>query len=337
METAFSKSVVLDDHAMEDRKDHSGRLVDALTAEGAYGRTVRRRAAATVGLILLFLAVLAVTGLYLVALSGLALLACSIFGIVLVLVVHPRRASLILRARTASVAARRSLARASAQLRPFVGRSTRECSALVRRLRQRLPEGQAAASRALSLGARAFRAVRALELHVRIANAVEETGARIRASERALRAVRTTTALLANERQASEGARVREALRLNIAGAKLRRAGAFAEAAERHRQALDVFDDLGDRRAAALTKSNLALALDRAGDDAALELLEEAATTLGDLGDEQSEGQVIANLAVALRRRGQAERADDALARALDKLEEDSPQYHQVDSLRRAS
>jgi tetratricopeptide (TPR) repeat protein len=200
-----------------------------------------------------------------------------------------------------------------------------------------LPEGQAAASRALSLGARAFEAGRSLEVHLRIANAVEETGARIRASERALRAVQTTRDLLTNERQASEGARVREALRLNIAGAKLRRAGAFAEAAERHRQALYVFDELGDRRAAALTKSNLALALDRAGDDAALELLEEAATMLGALGDEQSEGQVIANLAVVLRRRGQAERADDALERALDKLEEDSPQYHQVDSLRRAS
>ena len=151
------------------------------------------------------------------------------------------------------------------------------------------------------------------------------------------RAGEATRTLLSQAQPSSRSAQVREALQLNAAGARLRRAGAFAEAAEQHRRALGVFDELGDRRAAALTKNNLALALDRAGDDAALELFEEAATTLGALGDEQAEGRVIANLAVVLRRRGQAERAESAIERALEKLEEDSPEYQQVDSLRRAS
>jgi tetratricopeptide (TPR) repeat protein len=129
----------------------------------------------------------------------------------------------------------------------------------------------------------------------------------------------------------------REALRLNAAGAQLRRAGAFAEAADQHRAALAVLDEAGDKHAAALTLNNLALALDRTGDDAALDLFEQAATTLGSLGDEQGEGQVIANLAVALRRRGNSDRSAEVLELALQKLDEDSPAYRKVDELRRAS
>jgi len=131
--------------------------------------------------------------------------------------------------------------------------------------------------------------------------------------------------------------RQREALRLNAAGARLRRAGAYGDAAEQHRQALGLFHELGDPHSEALTLNNLALALDHAGDETALELFERAATTLGELGDEQHEGQVIANLALAFRRRGEAERSEDALDTALAKLRPESDAYRKVQSLKRAS
>jgi hypothetical protein len=131
--------------------------------------------------------------------------------------------------------------------------------------------------------------------------------------------------------------RHREALRANAKGVQLRRDGASAQAAEEHRLALAVFRDLGDRRSEALTLNNLALALDRSGDAAALELFEEAATILGELGEEQREGEVIANLALSFRRRGSEERSAEVLEIALGKLEPDSQAYRKVESLRRAS
>lgn len=131
--------------------------------------------------------------------------------------------------------------------------------------------------------------------------------------------------------------RQREALRLNAAGTRLRREGAYDDAAEQHRQALTLFHDLGDQHAEALTLNNLALALDRAGDETALELFERAASTLGELGDEQHEGQVIANLAVAFRRRGEEEKSEDAIDTALAKLRPESDAYRKVQSLKRAS
>jgi tetratricopeptide (TPR) repeat protein len=131
--------------------------------------------------------------------------------------------------------------------------------------------------------------------------------------------------------------RQREALRLNATGARLRREGAFDDAAEQHRQALTLFHDLGDQHSEALTLNNLALALDHAGDETALELFERAATTLGSLGDEQHEGQVIANLALAFRRRGETEKSEDALDTALTKLRPESDAYRKVQSLRQAS
>lgn len=131
--------------------------------------------------------------------------------------------------------------------------------------------------------------------------------------------------------------RRREATRANAAGVELRREGRYLEAAERHRLALGLLRELGDLRAAALTLNNLALALDRAGDAAALDLFEEAATILGDLGEEQHEGQVIANLAQAFRRRGRDEQSDEVLETALEKLHPESPAYRKVESLRRAS
>src|SRR6185437_6945582 len=131
--------------------------------------------------------------------------------------------------------------------------------------------------------------------------------------------------------------RQREALRLNAAGARMRRAGDYDDAAVQHRQALTLFHDLGDQHSEALTLNNLALALDHAGDETALELFERAATTLGELGDDQHEGQVIANLALAFRRRGETEKSEDALDTALTKLRPESDAYRKVQSLRAAS
>jgi tetratricopeptide (TPR) repeat protein len=131
--------------------------------------------------------------------------------------------------------------------------------------------------------------------------------------------------------------RHREALRANAAGVQLRRDGAYEQAAEQHRLALALFRDLGDRRSEALTLNNLALALDRSDDIAALDLFEEAATILGELGDEQHEGQVIANLALAFRRRGRAEQSAQVFDDALGKLSPESQEYRTVERLRRAS
>jgi tetratricopeptide (TPR) repeat protein len=133
--------------------------------------------------------------------------------------------------------------------------------------------------------------------------------------------------------------RRREALRLNAFGVQLRRSGSHAEAAERHRAALEILRQLDDRRAVALTLNNLALALSHNGDDAAaVGLFEEAAALLRELGDQEHEGQVIANLGLAHRRHGRREEADDVLEIALTKLAPASTAYRTVEAeLRRAS
>jgi tetratricopeptide (TPR) repeat protein len=131
----------------------------------------------------------------------------------------------------------------------------------------------------------------------------------------------------------------RYALRLNAAGTQHRRDGLYDQAVDCHRRALEILRALDDRRAVALTQSNLALALSHAGDDAwATALFEEAAATLGELGDEEHEAQIMANLGVAHRRHGRPQEADNVLQLALTKLNPDSSAYHTIEAeLRRAS
>jgi tetratricopeptide (TPR) repeat protein len=131
----------------------------------------------------------------------------------------------------------------------------------------------------------------------------------------------------------------REALRLNAVGTQHRRNGRYDEAVECHRRALDILRQLGDRRAVALTQSNLALALSHAGDDEwAIGLFEEAAATLRDLGDDEHEAQIMANLGLAHRRHGRREEGDNVLELALTKLSPESSAYHTIEAeLRRAS
>jgi tetratricopeptide (TPR) repeat protein len=131
----------------------------------------------------------------------------------------------------------------------------------------------------------------------------------------------------------------REAIRLNAAGTQQRRSGRYDEAVEYHRQALELLRALDDRRAVALTKSNLALALSHAGDDVwAVGLFEEAAATLRELGDEEHEARIMANLGVAHRRHGRPEEGDNVLELALSKLSPASSAYQAIEAeLRRAS
>jgi tetratricopeptide (TPR) repeat protein len=161
------------------------------------------------------------------------------------------------------------------------------------------------------------------------------------AADRAARELRAATANVrppsAPWPMRSSGDVQRDAVHANATGSQLRRAGAFAEAADQHRIALELYRSVGDRRAEALTLNNLALALDRTGDASALELFEEAATILGDLGEEEREGQVIANLALAFRRRGREEQSAEVLEVALGKLNENSQEYRKLEELRRAS
>ena len=130
-----------------------------------------------------------------------------------------------------------------------------------------------------------------------------------------------------------------EAIRLNAAGTQQRRGGRYHEAVDCHRQALEILRRLGDRRAIALTQSNLALALSHVGDDVwAVGLFEEAAATLRELGDEEDEARIMANLGVTHRRHGRPEVGDNVLELALSKLTPASSAYQAIEAkLRRAS
>ena len=131
----------------------------------------------------------------------------------------------------------------------------------------------------------------------------------------------------------------RHAVELNAQGTQLRRAGAFEQAARRHEAALQIFRELGDRRAEALTLNNVALAEGRRGDEqTAVARFEEAIEILPDLADREHEAQVTANLGLTLRRHGHDDRAKELLETALEKLEPESPAARRLEGqLRRAS
>lgn len=131
----------------------------------------------------------------------------------------------------------------------------------------------------------------------------------------------------------------RRAQALNQLGARLRRQGDAEQAAQQHRQALEIVRDLGDQRAEAMTLNNLGLALASSGaEGAAVEYLEQAVDVLRELGDEEHEGQAIANLGLVYRRQGQGDEAATLFQEALEKLPPASPAYRQVEEeLSRAS
>jgi tetratricopeptide (TPR) repeat protein len=131
----------------------------------------------------------------------------------------------------------------------------------------------------------------------------------------------------------------RHALRLNQLGTQLRRECKHEQAADKHRAALKIMRELGDRRAEALTLNNLALALVHTGSVAiAVQHFEQALAVLRELGEEEHEGRVIANLGFVRRRQGRDEDAESLLHAALDKLPPESSAYRRVEEqLRQAS
>jgi tetratricopeptide (TPR) repeat protein len=131
----------------------------------------------------------------------------------------------------------------------------------------------------------------------------------------------------------------RQALALNAAGTRQRRAGSYAEAAELHRRALELLQTRDDQRTVALTQNNLALALSHLGKHTtAIALFEEAANVMRALGDEEHEGRIIANLGLAHRRHGHDERWENVLELALTKIPPASRAYRAIEAeLRTAS
>jgi hypothetical protein len=126
----------------------------------------------------------------------------------------------------------------------------------------------------------------------------------------------------------------REALRLNSAGSRQRRGGAYAEAVELHSRALEILGRVDARHTVALTQNNLALALSHLGEDSrAIALFEEAAATLRELGEEEHEGRIIANLGLVYRRDGPSRQSDDVLQLALTKLRPTSKAYEAVEAV----
>jgi hypothetical protein len=277
---------------------------DLARESSADGGRLRRRIAALGALSLLVCGFLLVIGLGVLVLAFLA----GIVGSVGVL---------------AAIAAWPRLRQTGSDWLTRVARHGRRVPALVaphfRRLRGSVTEASAAA------GGRSSRLVRtAITVGSRVGDALTQ------------KARATAT------RFAPGPARVephREALRLNTAGAQHRRDGRYEVAVECHRQALEILRALDDRRAVALTQSNLALALSHSGDDEwAIGLFEEAAATLRELGDEEHEAQIMANLGLAHRRHGRREEGDNVLELALAKLNPTSTAYHAIEAqLQRAS
>ena len=262
------------------------------------GKTLRRRIAAIDAMVLLFCGFLVAIGLGVVVLAFLAALLIAVAALLLVAAL-PRARQWV----GCSMPTWRSHGRTA---RAFIAPRWRE-------------------ARRSSVSAFAFGRRRASAL----AAAAFESGSR--AGRELARAGSASAVRVAS--RLSAGDPKREALRLNAVGSELRRSGRFDEAAECHRRALEILRELDDRRAVALTESNLALALSHAGDDHwAIGLFEEAAATLRELGDQEHEAQIMANLGLAHRRHGRAEEAESMLRLALTKLSPASSAYRTIES-----
>lgn len=302
----------------------------AIQADTPEARRLRLRIGAGTALALLFSGLLTALGLGLLMGAVIGAVALSVAGLAALRALP--RLSRAVRARSASSArrSRRRAADVAKRLRPY-GKKVGDGA-----------QRSAAASRASVRSGLGWSRVQGRAL------ARSSAGAAARAIDRGTVLIRSAVAQLeqrGEERRPTQRPHVRpirrerEAIRLNAAGTQARRNGRYAEAADLHRRALAVFQAIGDVRAAALTESNLALALSHGGDDAgAVQLLEAAAATLRGLGDAEHEGQIMANLAFVHRRQGRVEQSDNVLELALTKLSPSSPAYRAVEAeLRRAS
>jgi hypothetical protein len=338
--------------------DRTNSLWQVLRADSPPRARLRRRVAAIGAMVVFLLALLAAVGFVRIVLVVVvaAVLAAGVAVLVLIFAQFAARLGefgtlAVRRARSVAFSVASAVSRGTSRL----GRSGSQAVVVARRsaeaqlpgLRNRYARARAGTGRKLAA------ATTQTQRHARVATAQLPQfrggyGRLHAAATRQLAAARTqaqshvraaTTALHAREPWATPTpvARDKEALRANAAGTQLRRDGAYADAAEQHRVALAIFRELGDRRSEALTLNNLALALDRTGDQGALDLFEEAAAILGELGENQQEGEVIANLALAFRRLGREEQSAEVLEIALGKLNPESQAYRKVEGLRRAS
>jgi hypothetical protein len=290
------------------------------------GERIRRRVAAMGAVCLALCGFLVAIGLGLLVVAFLAGVLLSAL-IVALLAVSPRVGSLA-RSTAGGIHSRARGARVAAV--PAVRRARSAGSTAVASARTHgtklagTTKAGTAAARSSGAGALAVARTRGLEL----ARTAVESGSRT--TRELARTARTT---------ASRTDPHRKALRLNAAGTQHRRDRRYEEAVECHRRALEILRELDDRRAIALTQSNLALALSHSGDDEwAIGLFQEAAATLHDLGDEEHEAQIMANLGVAHRRQGRDEEATNVLELALSKLTPASSAYQAIEQqLRRAS
>lgn len=314
----------------------------SLTREdSADGERVRRRVAAMGAVALVVCGFLFAIGLGVVALAFLAGLALTIV-LAALLAFSPRLGSL---GRGTAALGRGTAAGVGAGSRAIRAGSRAAGTAAVPVLRSARGASATALTSARSHGSKLAHTTRTGTASARSSSAGALAVARARgvpAVRNALESGYGTTRELARSARATASRTAdpqQEALRLNATGTQLRRDGRSEEAAVCHRQALDILRSLDDRRAVALTQSNLALALSQSGDDEqAIGLFEEAASTLHDLGDEEHEAQIMANLGITHRRNGRDEEANNVLELALSKLTPSSSAYQAIEEqLRRAS
>jgi tetratricopeptide (TPR) repeat protein len=341
--------------------DRTNSLWQLFRADSPPGARLRRRVAAIAAMFVFLLALLATVGLLRIVLFAVAVVGLGAAVALVLLAVGPYGPQLVAFGRGAVRRIRSAaslLAAAVSRGTSGVARSGSRAAVATRRSAEaRLPAWRDRYERAqATAGRRIAAATTQTKRHAHTARSqapalrgryVSLQSAAVRqlagATTQTQRHVRAATSAVQARRDAwptrtpAPVVQDRAALRANAAGAQLRRDGAYLQAAEQHRIALDLFRELGDRRSEALTLNNLALALDRAGEAGALELFEEAAAILGELGEDQQEGEVIANLALAFRRRGSDERSAEVLELALEKLNPESQAYRKVEGLRRAS
>jgi tetratricopeptide (TPR) repeat protein len=125
-----------------------------------------------------------------------------------------------------------------------------------------------------------------------------------------------------------------EAKMLNRLGLALTAVGHLDEAAERFRQALAIWQSIGDDHRIASSLRRLGLAeQSRGGTDEALELYAQALSTYERLGEPRSAGIALIDIGAALIDTGRAREAIEQLCRAQEFLAQTSDQYNQARAL----
>ncbi len=297
-------------------------LWSLVRASSAEGRRTRRRLGVGAALAVLMSGLLTAVGLAFVVFAFAVLVLLAVGGTAVVRALRQHWPSVKSQGRRIAAALCRWSSIVLVKSRTLLTHIRGVASSMARRLRSRGPR------LAVTSGRQASRATRF------VATRAQVTFTRVRESAVAwLREGVEHAQHMALSTRVSPFDPQREALRLNAAGSRQRRSGAYAEAVELHGRALAILGRVDARHAVALTQNNLALALSHLGDDSrAIALLEEAAATLRELGEEEHEGRIIANLGLVYRRGGPSRQSDHALQLALTKLRPTSKAYEAVEA-----